>query len=121
MREPVERERLYMAATAEECDVEGNPLHIFISVTDYIECHYTGELNLEALMGYPIASHFGALLDDTRNYKEVMKMPDAKQWEEALRTEMKQLERLGVFIAPCPLPYGAKKIKTRVILKKKLF
>ena len=23
-------------------------------------------------------------------------MPNAKQWEEALRTEMKQLERLGV-------------------------
>ena len=34
-----------------ECDVEGNPLHIFKSVTDYIECHYTGELNIEALMG----------------------------------------------------------------------
>ena len=32
---------------------------------------------------------------------------------------MKQLERLGVFSAPCPLPYGAKKIKSRVILLKK--
>ena len=39
-------------------------------------------------------------------------MPDAKQWEEALRTEMKQLERLGVFNAPCKLSYGAKKIRT---------
>ena len=46
-------------------------------------------------------------------------MPDARQWKEALRTGMKQLERPGVFSAPCPLPYGAKKIKTRVILKKK--
>ena len=45
--------------------------------------------------------------------------PDAKQWEEALRTEMKQPERLGVFSAPCPLPYGAKNIKPRVNLKKK--
>ena len=45
-------------------------------------------------------------------------MPDAKQWEEAQRPEMKQLERLGVYNAPYPLPYGAKKIKTRVILKK---
>ena len=46
-------------------------------------------------------------------------MPEAKQWEKAPRTEMKHLERLGVFSAPCPLPYGAKKIKTRVILKMK--
>ena len=45
----------------------------------------------------------GALLADPRTYREAMKMPDAKQWEEALRTEMKQLERLGVFSAPCPL------------------
>ena len=46
-------------------------------------------------------------------------MPDAKQWEEAKFPEMKQLERLGLFSAPCSLPYEAKKIKTRVILKKK--
>ena len=46
-------------------------------------------------------------------------MPDAKQWEEALRTEMKLLERLGVFSAPCPLLYGAEEIKKRVDLKKK--
>ena len=45
-------------------------------------------------------------------------MSDAKQWEEALRTEMKLLEHLGVFSALCPLPYRTKKIKTRVILKK---
>ena len=72
-------------------------------------------------MGDPIASHMyeccmaevgelGALLADPRTYKEVMKMPDNK-WEEAPRTEMKPLERLGVFSAPCPLPYGTKKIK----------
>ena len=124
------REHIHTAATAEEVDLDGNPLYMFKSVTDYIECHYTGELNLEALMGDPIASHMyecfmaevgelGALLADPRTYREAMKMPDAKQWEEALRTEMKQLERLGVFSAPCPLPYGARKIKTRVILKKK--
>ena len=46
-------------------------------------------------------------------------MPDAEQWEEALRTETKQFERLGVFSAPCQLPDGAKKVKTRVVLKKK--
>ena len=87
-----------------------------------------GELNLEALMGNPIATHMyecfmaeigelGALLADPRTYKEAMKMPDARQWEEALRTEMKQLEHLGIF-SPC-LPYGAKKIKTRIIFKQK--
>ena len=81
-------------------------------------------------MGDPIASHLykcfmaevgelGALLADPRTYKEAMKVPDAKHWEGALRTEMKQLERHGVFSAPFPLPYGAKKIKTRVVLKKK--
>ena len=64
-------------------------------------------------------SWWRAPLADPRTYKEAVKMPDANQWEEALRTEMKRLERLGVFSAPCPLPYGAKKIKTGVILKKK--
>ena len=79
-------------------------------------------------MGIPIASHMyecsmaevgerGALLADPRAYKEAMKMPDDKQWEKALRTEIKQLD--GVCSAPCPLPYGAQKIKTRFILKKK--
>ena len=81
-------------------------------------------------MGDPIAAHMyeyfmaevgelGALQADPRTYTEAMKMPDAKQWEEALRTEMKLLKRLEVFSAPYPLPYGAKKMKTRVILKKK--
>ena len=48
---------MHITATVEECGMEGNPLHIFKSVTYYIECHYTGELNLEALTGDPIASH----------------------------------------------------------------
>ena len=38
-------------------------------------------------------------------------MPDAKQWEEARRAEIKQLERFGVFSAPSELPYWAKKIQ----------
>ena len=60
----------------------------------------------------------GALQADQHIYKEAIKMPDAKQFEEVLRTEMKNLGRLGVSSAPCPLPYGTKKIKTRAILKK---
>ena len=48
---------VHTAANAEERDMNCNPLDIFKSVTDYIECHYTWELNLEALMGDPIASH----------------------------------------------------------------
>ena len=124
------REVIHTAAIAEEVDLDGNPLHIFKSVTDYIECHYTGELNVEALMGDPITNHMyecfvvkvgelGTLLADPRTYKDAMKIPDDKQWEEALRTEMKRLGHLGVFRAPCPLPYGTKKTKTRPILKKK--
>ena len=115
------RAAVHTGATAEECDVKGNPLHKFNSVTNYIECRCMGELNLKALMGDPIPAEVGevgALLADPHTYKEAMKMPDAKQWEDALRTEMKQLERLGVFSAPCPLPYGSETIKTRVILKK---
>ena len=57
------------------------------------------ELNLEELMGDPIANHnydcsmaevgeLGALLADLRTYKETMIMSDAKQWEEALRAEI---------------------------------
>ena len=105
-------------------------MHTSKSATDYIERHYAGELNLEAQMGDPIASHMyecfmaeigelGALLADPRTYKEAMKIPDAKQWEDALRTEMKELERLEVFSVPFPLPYGTKKFKTRVVIKKK--
>ena len=73
----------------EELGLDSNPLYILKFVTDYIECHYTGEQNLEALMGHPIVSHIyecfmtevgelGALLADPRTYKEVMKMSDAK-------------------------------------------
>ena len=76
---------------------------LFKSVTDYIECHSTEELNPEALIGDPIAKHLygcfmaevgelGALLADPRADKEAMKMSDANQWEVALCTEMKQLE-----------------------------
>ena len=46
-------------------------------------------------------------------------MPDAKQWEEALRTKMKQQEGLGVFSASCELPYEANTFNTRAIFKKK--
>ena len=65
------------------------------------------------------AGELGALLADPRTYNEVMIMPDAKQWEEALCADKKQLERLGGFSAPCELPYGTKKIETRAIFKKK--
>ena len=58
-----------------------------------------GGLNLEALMGDPIARHMygcfmsevgglGALLANPRTYKEAMKMPDAKQRAEAMCTEI---------------------------------
>ena len=53
----MEAEYVAAATSTQECDIEGNPFHIFKSVTDFIGCHYTGELNLEALMGDPIASH----------------------------------------------------------------
>ena len=46
-------------------------------------------------------------------------MVDDKQWEEAQRIEMKQLERLGVCSSPYQFTYGTKKIQTRAILKKK--
>ena len=36
------REAILTAAIAEEIDMDCNPLHIFESVADYIECHYTG-------------------------------------------------------------------------------
>ena len=48
-------EAMCTAACAGKCDIEGHSLYVFESVTDYIECHYMGELNLEALMGDPIA------------------------------------------------------------------
>ena len=59
--------------------MEGNPLHIFKSVTDFIECHYTGELNLEALMGDPIASRMYDCFmveigENSRTYKKAMKI-----------------------------------------------
>ena len=80
-------------------------------------------------MGGSIASHMykyflaevgnlGALLADPLTYIEAVKMPDAKQWEEALRAEIKQQERLRVFSAPCVLPYGVRMIESRPIFKK---
>ena len=47
---------------------------MFESVTDYIVCHYNGELNLEIIMEGPIACHMYECLMTV-----FMKMPDAKQ------------------------------------------
>ena len=89
---------MHTAGTAEEVDLDGNTLHIFKSITDYIKCHYKEELNLETLMGDPIASHMyecfmaavgelGALLAPAHP-QGGHENADAK---EALRTEMKNL------------------------------
>ena len=89
---------VHTATTAEDVDLDGNPSHTFSSVTNYIECHYKGELNLEALMGDPIARHMyesfmaevdklGALLADPCTYKEAGKMPDAAMGRSATHGE----------------------------------
>lgn len=120
---------MHTTADAEECDIENKTLYMYKSVTDCIECRYMEELHLEALIGDPVARHvykcvmaeageLGALLADPRTYNDPMKMPDAKQWEEALRVEMQQLSQHGVFSEPCELPYGANKLKIRATFKK---
>ena len=80
---------IHTAATTETCDIEVNPLHIFKSVTDYIECH---QVESGGTDGRSHSSHMyecfmaaevdelGALLAATRTYKEAMKMPDANNW-----------------------------------------
>ena len=117
---------------AEPCDKDGNPVFSFEPITDYLECHFAGLLNLEALMGDGIAKHIysswlaeggkpAALLSDPRTYKEAMKQPDAEQWKEVINAEFAQLERLKVFSEPCWLSEGCYAIKTRTLFKKKRF
>ena len=72
-------------------------------MTDSIECHYVGELSLVYENFIAEVGKLGAVLTDPRTYQEAMGMPDPKQWEEVLPTEMKRLERFGVFSAPCEL------------------
>ena len=80
-----------MPGGSEEWEMQGNTLQIFKSFTDYIECTYTKDRNLEVLVGDPIDSHMyecfvtevdelGANLADPRTYKEAMKILNAKQW-----------------------------------------
>ena len=40
----------------EMSDLDGNPVFEFGPITDYIECHFSGLLNLEAMMDDGIAS-----------------------------------------------------------------
>ena len=69
--------------------MDGNPIFSFEQLTDYLECHFAGLLNLETLMGDGIAKHIyeswlaeggelAALLSDPRSNKEAMKQPDEK-------------------------------------------
>ena len=45
------------AGVVETCDKDGNPVFSFEPIMDYIECHFAGLLNLEALMEDEIAKH----------------------------------------------------------------
>ena len=42
----------YTAATVDDADKVGNPFYVFESVTDYVECRYTAEFNLNGTQ-YP--------------------------------------------------------------------
>ena len=58
MRDLVEREQQYKLQILQwSVMFRVTLLQIFKSITDYIECHYMGELNLEALMRDPTTSH----------------------------------------------------------------
>ena len=48
---------VHTANVTEACDKDGNPVFSFEPITDYIECHFAGLLNLESLMGDGIAKH----------------------------------------------------------------
>ena len=85
MRKLAGRERLYTPQLLHKSVIWRVTLYkIFKSVADYIECHCTGELNLESLMRDPIADHMnggfmaevgnlGALLADPRACNEAIK------------------------------------------------
>ena len=98
---------IHTAVTAGTVDLGSNPLHILKSVTDYNKCHYTGELKLKPLIGYPIANHmyecFMAEVGDPRTYKEAMKIPDAKQW-------LNSLSVLGSSVHLARYPMGPRKL-----------
>jgi len=53
-----------------------------------------------------------------RNYREAMRLPDAKQWDACTWEEFKRLEALGVFTVVA-LPKGARVLSTRMVYKKK--
>ena len=47
----------HTANVTETCDKDGNAVFSFAPITDYLECHCAGLLNLESLIGDRIAKH----------------------------------------------------------------
>ena len=79
-----------------------------------------------AMYGDALAAHAlatdtvcAATNDEPNTYKQAMKLPDRKAWQEAIDQELKMIYDFGVFSEPMLLPPGAKVLKQRWVFKRK--
>jgi len=66
-----------------------------------------------------INTAFIAVAGEPKTYQEAIQSPHSKQWEQAVKYEYAQLQKLGVFEVVNGLPKGRKAIGSRIVFREK--
>ena len=105
------------------CADHENNIHFESFLTDESHVHKLVE---SAMYGDSLAMHvmvndIVCVATDTEpnTYKQAMKLPDRKSWQEAIETELKMVNDFGVFSEPMLLPDGARVLNQRWVFKRK--
>jgi len=62
---------------------------------------------------------FIAIAEEPKTYQEAIYSPHSKQWEQAIKSEFAQLQKLGVFEVVDGLPKGRKAVGSRIVFCEK--
>jgi len=62
---------------------------------------------------------FIAIAEEPKTYQEAIHSPHLKQWEQAIKSEFAQLQKLGVFKVVDGLPKGRKAVGSRIVFREK--
>jgi len=62
---------------------------------------------------------FIAIAKEPKTYQEAIHSPHSKQWEQAIKSEFAQLQKLGVFEVVDGLPKGRKAVGSRIVFHEK--
>jgi len=62
---------------------------------------------------------FIAIAEKPKTYQEAIYSPHSKQWEQAIKSEFAQLQKLGVFEVVDDLPKGRKAVGSHIVFCEK--